>query len=84
MRSIYYLIHTETERRLRYYSTLTGARIAQRQRNARLGFHTRIERVWIDNSEYERCLNSDGVIVDATWRIQEDTIESPDLTLDAQ
>lgn len=84
MRSIYYLTHSETDRRLRYYATLAGARIAQRQRNARLGFHTRIERVWIDHCEYERCLNSDGVIVDATWRIEEAVIDSPDLTVEAQ
>jgi hypothetical protein len=73
-----------TDRRLRYYTTLAGARIAQRQRNSRLGFHTRIERVWIDRREYERCLDSDQQIVDATWVIEEDTIDSPDLTVDAQ
>lgn len=82
MRSIYYLTHTETDRRLRWYSTLTGARIAQRSRNSRLGFHTRIERVWVDNCEYERCLNSDNVVVDATWYIQEDHIDDLDITVE--
>lgn len=80
MRTIYYLAHSETDRRLRYYRTLAGARIAQRARNARLGFHTRIERVQIDSWEYERCLDSSGDIVDATWRIEEDVIDSVDLT----
>lgn len=84
MRTIYYLTHSETDRRLQYYTTLVGARIAQRQRNRRLGFHTRIERIQLDNCEYERCLNSDGVVVDATWRIEEATVDSPDLTIEAQ
>ena len=79
MRTVYYLTHAETHRRLRYYSTLTGARIAQRQRNHRLGFHTRLERVVIDSLEYERCLAADQRIIDATWVIEEDVIESPDL-----
>ena len=84
MRTIYYLTHSDTDRRLQYYTTLVGARIAQRQRNRRLGFHTRIERIQLDHCEYERCLNSDGHIVDATWRIEEDTVDSPDLTIDAE
>lgn len=78
MISIYYLRHHSNHRRLRYYHTLAGARIAQRQRNRRLGFVDRVERVEIDNLEYERCL-VDGRIVDATWVIEEDHIESPDL-----
>ena len=76
MHTVYYLRHVDTDRRLKWYPTLTGARIAQRQRNTRLGFHTRLERVVIDRLEYERCLNADQQVVDATWVIEEDTIES--------
>jgi hypothetical protein len=77
--SVYYLVHKDTEERLRYYKSLAGARIAQRSRNARLGFGQRIERVEIgDNWEVERCL-VDGHIVTATYCIQEDTIEQNDL-----
>jgi hypothetical protein len=83
MRTVYYLTHGENQRRLRYYTTLSGARIAQRQRNRRLGFHTRLERVEVGNLEYERCLLSDHQIVDATWVIEEDTLESPDLIVEA-
>ena len=71
----------ENQRRLRYYNSRAGARIAQRQRNARLGFHTRLERVEIGNLELERCQLGDS-IVDATWAIEEDTLESPDLLQD--
>ena len=79
MHVVYYLTHRQTLRRLRYYSSLTGARIAQRQRNARLGFHHRLQRVVIDRYEYERCLAVDQRVVDATWVIEEDVIDSPDL-----
>lgn len=82
MRTVYYLTHRDSQRRLRYYSTLAGARIAQRSRNSRLGFHTRIERVQLDQFEYERCLDSDDSVVDATWIIEEATIDSLDLTDD--
>jgi hypothetical protein len=84
MRTVYYLTHRDSDRRLRYYSTLAGARIAQRQRNHRLGFHTRIERIQLDHYEYERCVDSDDQIVDATWVIEEAVIDSPDLTIEAQ
>jgi hypothetical protein len=79
MHLVYYLTHAETLRRLRYYKTRQGARIAQRSRNARLGFYHRLERVQIDRWEYERCLNADHRVVDATWAIEEDTVDSPDL-----
>ena len=79
-RTVYYLTHKDTLERLRYYKTLAGARIAQRSRNARLGFSKRVERVEIqDNWEVERCELDDGVIVDATYCIVEDTIEQNDL-----
>lgn len=80
MRSVYYLVHLENGRRLRWYHTLAGARIAQRSRNRRLGFTHRVERVWLDNCEYERCSNSHGEIVDATWSIVEDSIDIMDLS----
>jgi hypothetical protein len=64
---------------LRYYKSLAGARIAQRSRNARLGFVQRIERIEIaDNWQVEQCL-VDGKIVEATYCIVEDTIEQNDV-----
>ena len=76
LKTVYYLVHKDTHRRLKYYRTLAGARIAQRARNSHLGFHTRIERISIvDNWEAERCLDSNNRIVDATYCIVEDTID---------
>ena len=78
--TVYYLVHKDTQRRLKYYKTLSGARIAQRARNHRLGFIERIERIYItDNWEVERCRDSNNLIVDATYCIVEDTIESEDM-----
>ena len=78
--TVYYLVHKDTKRRLKYYKTLAGARIAQRARNHRLGFIERIERVTtFDNWEVERCRDSNNLIVDATYCIVEDTIESEDM-----
>ncbi len=75
-KSVYYLKHKDTGQRLRYYRTRAGARVAQRSRNAHLGFQHRLERVEsFENWEVERCELSDGTIVDATWVIEEDTIE---------
>ena len=80
-KTVYYLVHKDTNERLRYYKSLAGARIAQRSRNARLGFVERIERVEIaDNWEVEQCL-VDGHIVEATYCIVEDTIEQNDLQI---
>ena len=76
LHTVYYLVHKDTKRRLKYYKTLGGARIAQRSRNARLGFGERVERTTIqDNWEVERCIDSNNTIVDATYCIVEDTIE---------
>ena len=76
-KTAYYLVHKDTQRRLKYYTTLGGARIAQRARNHRLGFLTRIERISIeDNWEAEQCLDSDNRIVTATYCIVEDTIDT--------
>ena len=78
--TVYYLVHKDTGRRLRYYKTLAGARIAQRARNHRLGFHTRVERVQqFDNWEVELCLTIDNTLLEATYCIVEDTIDTEDL-----
>ena len=77
--TVYYLTHRDTELRRGWYRTLAGARIAQRQRNHSLGFYHRLERVIIGDREYERCLDSRGLVVDATWAIEEDTVDIMDL-----
>jgi hypothetical protein len=78
-RTVYYLVHRDTQERVRYYKTRAGARIAQRARNSQLGFLTRVERIEIsDNWEVEQCV-VDGVVVEATYCIVEDTIEHADL-----
>ena len=78
-RTVYYLVHKDTLEHVRYYKTLAGARIAQRSRNARLGFVKRVERVEIaDNWEVEQCV-VDGHIVEATYCIVEGTIDQEDL-----
>jgi hypothetical protein len=79
-RTVYYLVHKDTLERLRYYKSLAGARIAQRSRNARLGFVKRVERIELaDNWEVERCVLDDGTVVDATYCVVEDTIEQNEL-----
>ena len=79
-RTVYYLVHRDTEERFKYYSSLAGARIAQRSRNSRLGFLRRIERVeQFTNWEVELCELDDGTVVEATYCIVEDTIDSTDL-----
>jgi hypothetical protein len=81
IKNVYYLRHSTThERCFRYYMTLAGARIAQRSRNARLGYKTRTARTVEADLEFEQCINSEGNIVLATWAIEEDFIESVDLT----
>ena len=78
--TVYYLVHKDTRERFRYYRSLAGARIAQRSRNSRLGFLRRIERVeQFTNWEVELCELDDGSIVEATYCIVEDTIDSNDL-----
>ncbi len=74
-RTVYYLVHRDTEQRLTYYKTRAGARIAQRARNSHLGFTLRVERIELANLELERCGMTDGTIVTATWCIEENTIE---------
>ena len=79
MQTVYYLTHKDTQRRLKWYRTLAGARIAQRQRNARLGFVTRIERTQEAGIEYELCstLEMDSVL--ASYCIVEDTVDINDV-----
>jgi len=79
LKTVYYLVHKDTGERLRYYSSLAGARIAQRARNSQLGFLNRIERVELgDNWEVEQCL-VDGAIVTATYCVVEGVIEQNDV-----
>jgi hypothetical protein len=79
-KTVYYLAHKETGERFRYYKTLAGARIAQRQRNRLLGFVERIERVeQFENWEAELCRNCHGELLEGTWVIVEDTVDSTDL-----
>ena len=77
-RTVYYLEHLDTGRRLKWYRTLAGARIAQRSRNHRLGFLTRIKRITEDltERELELCQTADGTTHIATYCIVEDYIES--------
>ena len=77
MQTVYYLVHKDTGERVKYYRTLAGARIAQRSRNAHLGFDERIERVeQFTNWEVELCRLADGTIVEATYVVVEDTVDS--------
>ena len=81
-RTVYYLCHKDTGERFKYYKTRAAARIAQRSRNARLGFDRRIERVeQFNNWEVEVCELVDGTVVEATYVIQEDTIDAEDLLI---
>ncbi len=75
--TVYYLVHKDTDERLTYYKTRAGARIAQRARNSHLGFHKRIERVeQFNNWEVEMYRLDDGTIVEGTYCIVEDTVDS--------
>jgi hypothetical protein len=76
MQTVYYIVHKDTGRRLKYYKTRGGARIAQRARNSHLGFRLRLERIVEGDQELELCTN--GL---ATYSIVEDTIESNEESL---
>ncbi len=78
-RTVYYLVHKDTQRRLKWYRTLSGARIAQRARNHRLGFTHRIERTVEADIEYELCTTLEHASILATYCIVEDTVESEEL-----
>ena len=78
--TVYYIVHLDTGRRLRYYKTRAGARIAQHARNRHLGFQNRIERIELyDNCEVEQYLLPDGTVASGTYCIVEDTVEQQDL-----
>jgi hypothetical protein len=80
IKNVYYLRHSIThERCFRYYETLVGARIAQRMRNGRLGYKTRVQRIHDTDLEFEQCVNSQGDLVLATWAIEEDHIDCVEL-----
>ena len=80
IKNVYYLRHSQThERCFRPYMTLAGARIAQRARNARLGYKTRTTRTVEADLEFEQCENAEGKLVLATWAIEESYIELEDL-----
>ena len=76
MRTVYYIVDKNSERRVKYYKTRAGARIAQRARNSHLGFRLRLERIVEGDQELELCAN--GL---ATYAIVEDSIESNEESL---
>lgn len=77
MNTVYYLVDKNSQRRVKWYKTRAGARIAQRARNSHLGFRLRLERILEANLELELC---QGPVV-ATYAIVEDTIESNEESL---
>jgi len=79
LNSVYYLVHWESNRRIRYYHTQTGARIAMRLRNLHLGFLTRVEYQTEDNRTYELCTSLSEPSCRATYCLEEDVIDTPDL-----
>ncbi len=82
MKTVYYLVHRDSKERVKYYTTLGGARIAQRLRNSHLGFDERISRTSThDNWEVELCLDKNNIVQEATYCIVEDVIEQEDFTV---
>ena len=82
LHTVYYIVHKDTQERLRYYKTRAGARIAQHARNSHLGFKHRIERIELyDNCEVEQYSLQDGTVVCGTYCVVEDTVEQMDLTI---
>ena len=77
MNTVYYIVHKDTGRRLKWYKTRAGARIAQRARNSHLGFRLRLERIVEGDQELELCKGN----VIATYTIVEDTVESNEESL---
>ena len=80
MHTVYYLVHTESNRRICYYHTQRGARIGMRLRNQHLGFHRRemLQSSDLLGVTYE-IYNINGELVQGTYSILESTVESPDL-----
>jgi hypothetical protein len=81
MKTVYYLVDWRSNHRIRYYTTLTGARIACRLRNLHLGFLRRTEYQELDLRTYELCATAGDTNCRATYCIEEDVIESPDLLI---
>jgi len=82
MQTVYYIVHKDSGRRLKYYRTRAGARIAQRARNSHLGFRLRLERTIEADIEYELCATVEhpqGIL--ASYCIVEDTIDSNEASL---
>lgn len=74
--TVFYLVHTASQARVKYYKTRTGARIAQRLRNRNQGFLTVESRIILDSGEErELCLDKNNNLVTATYSIVEDWIE---------
>ena len=78
-KTVYYLEHKDTGRRLKWYSSRTGARIAQKLRNRRLGFGRELERVTQDDREICWYTSNTEGHAQGTWIIVEDTIDSVDV-----
>jgi hypothetical protein len=81
MKTVYYLVHWESDHRIRYYTTLTGARIACRLRNLHLGFLSRMEYQDEDRRTYELCATTNDTQCRGTYCIEEDVIDTPDLLI---
>ena len=73
--TVYYIVHKDTQRKLKWYRTLAGARIACRYRNSKLGFTTRVSRTVEADIEYELCTTQEHSSILATWCIQEDYVD---------
>ena len=74
--TVFYLLLTANQARVKYYRTHTGAKIAQRLRNRNQGFLTVIQRVTLESGEeQEMCLDKDRNTCIATYSIIEDYIE---------
>jgi hypothetical protein len=73
-KTVYYLEHIDSSKRIKYYTTRTGARIACANRNRLLGFRQRIERVEDGAYEYE-MYTVEHTLVRGTYCIVEDSIE---------
>ena len=78
MQTVYYLVHWESNRRIRYYRTQAGARIAMRLRNQHLGFDVRTGKTQEEHREYE-LYTVEGTTLKGTYCVEEDTLDSPDL-----
>ena len=86
LKTVYYVEHCASGRRLKYYTTRHGARIAMRNRNLHLGFKLRTARLAKDQYEYELyTILVDGLAtsVKGTYCIVEDTIEMEELYTNA-